>query len=46
MTQCNTLTVTLSHSQPNKTKSEIKDGTVVTLKISSNVVDDSNDESA
>ena len=44
MTQYNTLKKTLSNLQLNKLKSEIKYGTVVNLKISSNVVDDSNDE--
>ena len=44
MTQYNTLNVNLSNSQPNKLKSGIKDGTEVTLKISSNVAGDSNDE--
>ena len=34
----------MSNSQLNKLKSEIKNGTEVTLKISSNVVGDSNDE--
>ena len=44
MTQYNTLNVKLPNSQLNKLKSGIKNGTEVTLKISSNVVDDSNDE--
>ena len=44
MTQYNTLNVRLSNSQLNKLKSGIKNGTEVTLKISSNVVGDSNDE--
>ena len=44
MTQCNTLSVKLSNSQLNKLKSVIKNGTEVTLKITSNVVGDSNDE--
>ena len=44
MTQYNTLNVRLSDSQLNKLKSGIKNGTEVTLKISSNVVGDSNDE--
>ena len=43
MTQYNTLNVKLSHSQLNKLKSGIKNSTEVTLKISSNVVGDSND---
>ena len=38
MTQYNTLIVKLSISQLNKLKSGIKNGTEVTLKISSNVV--------
>ena len=44
MTQYNTLNVKLSNSQINKLKSGIKNGTEVTLNISSNVVFDSNDE--
>ena len=44
MTQYNTLNVKLSNSQPNKLKSRMKNGTGVTLKISSNIVGDSNDE--
>ena len=44
MTQYNTLNVKLSNSQLNKLKSGIKDNTEVTLKISSNVVGDSNNE--
>ena len=44
MTHYNTLTVRLRYSQFNKLKSRIKNGTEVTLKISSNVVDDSSDE--
>ena len=44
MTQCNTLNVKLSNSQFNKLKSGIKNGTKITLKLSSNVVGDSNDE--
>ena len=44
MTQYNTLNVTLSNSQLNKLKLGIKDGTEITLKISSNVAGDSNDE--
>ena len=45
MTQYNSLNVKLSNSLLNKLKSGIKNGTEVTLKISSNVVGDSNDES-
>ena len=44
MTQCNILDVKLSSSQLNKLKSGIKNGTEATLKVSSNVVGDSNDE--
>ena len=44
MTEYNTLNVKLSNSQLNKLKSGIKSGTEVTLKLSSNLVGDSNDE--
>ena len=44
MTQYNTLNVTLSNSQLNELKLRIKNGTELTLKISSNVVTDSNDK--
>ena len=44
MTQYNILNIKLSNSQLNKLKSGIKNNTEVTLKISSNVVGDSNDE--
>ena len=44
MAQYNTLNVKLSNLQLNKLKYRIKNGTEVTLKISSNVVGDSNDE--
>ena len=44
MTQCKTLNVKLSNSQLNKLKSGIKNGAEVTLKLSSNVLGDSNDE--
>ena len=44
MTQDNTLNVKLSNAQFNKLKSGIKNGTKVTLKPSSNVLRDSNDE--
>ena len=44
MTQYNTLNVKLSNSQLNKLKSGIKNVAEGTLKISSNVVGDSNDE--
>ena len=43
MIQYNTVNVKLSNPQPNKLKSGIKKGTEVTLKLSSNVVGDSND---
>ena len=44
MTQYNTLNVKLPNSQINKLKSAIKNGTEVTLKISTNIAGDSNDE--
>ena len=44
MTQYNTLNVKLSNSQLNKLQSGIKNGTEVTLKISSNAFGNSNDE--
>ena len=44
MTQYNTLNVTLCNSQLNKLNSAIKNGTKVTLNLSSNVVGDSSDE--
>ena len=44
MTQYNTLNVKLSHSQTNKLKPGIENGTEVTLKLSSNVTGDSNGE--
>ena len=44
MTQYSTLNVNLSNSQLNRLKSGIKNGTEVTLKLSSNVICDSNDE--
>ena len=44
MTQYNTLNVKLPNSQLNKLKSGIKNGTEVTLKLSSNVAGDFNDE--
>ena len=46
MIQYNNLNVSSSNSQFNKLKSGIKNGTKVTLKISSNVVGDSNDENS
>ena len=44
MTLYITLNIKLSNSQLNKVKSGIKNGTEVTLKISSNVDGDSSDE--
>ena len=44
MTQCNTSNVKLSNSQLAKLKSGIKNNTEATLKNSSNVIGDSNDE--
>ena len=44
MSQYNTLNVKLSNSQLNKLKSAIQNGTKVTLRLSSNVFGDSNDE--
>ena len=44
MTQYNTFNVKLSNLQLNKSKSEIRNDTEVNLKLSSNVVGDSNDE--
>ena len=44
MTQYNAYNVKLCNSQVNKLKSGIKNGTEVTLKNFSNVVDDFNDE--
>ena len=44
MTQYNTLNVKLSNSQLNKLKSAIKNGTEVTLNLSSNLIRDSYDE--
>ena len=44
MIQYNTLNVKLSNSQLNKLKSEVKNGTEVTLNLSSDVVGSSNDE--
>ena len=44
MTQYNMLNVKLSNSKHNKLKSAIKNGTQVTLNLSSNIVGDSNDE--
>ena len=44
MTQYNTLNVELFNSQLNKLRLAIKNGTEMTLKISSNVAGDSKDE--
>ena len=44
MTQYNILKVRLSNSQLNKLKYWIKNSTEITLELSSNVVDDSNDD--
>ena len=44
MTQCKTLNIKLPHSQINKEKSRIKNGTEVTLNLSSNMIGNSNDE--
>ena len=44
MAQYNILNVKFSNLQINKLKLGIKNGTEVTLKVSSNVVGDSNDE--
>ena len=46
MTYCNTLNIKLSSSQLNNLKSGIKNGTEVTLNLSSNVTGDSNDENS
>ena len=44
MTQYNTLNVKLPNSQLNKLKSAIKNGTEVSLNLSSNLIGNSNDE--
>ena len=44
MTQYNSLNVKLSNSQLNKLKSAIKNGTDVILRLSSNMIDNSDDE--
>ena len=44
MTQYNRLNVKLSNSQLNKLKSTIKNETEVVLRLSSNMIGDSNDE--
>ena len=45
MIQCNIVKAKLSNSQLNKLKSRIKSATEVTLKLSSNITGDFNDES-
>ena len=44
MTQCNALNTKLSNSQLNKLKSAIKDETDVVLRLSPNIIRDSNDK--
>ena len=44
MTQCNSLNVKLSNSQLNKLKPAIKNETEVVLRLSSNVIGDSNNK--
>ena len=44
MTQFNSLNVKLSNSQLNKLKSAIENGTDVVLRLSSNIIGNSNDE--
>ena len=44
MTQCNSLRVKLSNSQLNKLKSAVKNETDVILRLSSNMIGNSNDE--
>ena len=44
MTQYSTLNVKLANSQLNKLKSAIKNGTEVTLSLSSNLIGNSNNE--
>ena len=44
MTQYNTLTLKLSNSQLKKLKSAIKNGTDVILRLSSNIIGNSDDE--
>ena len=44
MVQYNSLNVKLSHSQLNKLKSSIKNGTEVVLRLSSNMIGNSNDK--
>ena len=44
MAQCNSLNLKLSNSQLNKLKSPIKNETEVVLRLSRNIIGDSNDE--
>ena len=44
MTQYNALNIKLSNSQPDKLKSGLKNGTEVTLNLSSNLIGNSNHE--
>ena len=44
MTQYNTLNAKVSNLQLNKLKSAIKNGTEVTVNLSSNIIGDSNDD--
>ena len=44
MLQYNSLNVKLSNSQLNKLKSAVEDGTKVVLRLSSNMIGDSNDK--
>ena len=44
MTQCNSLNVKLSNSQLNKLKSAIKNETDVVLRLSSNMIGNSDEE--
>ena len=44
MTQCNSLNVKLSNSQLNKLKSAIKNETDVSLRLSSNMIRNSDDK--
>ena len=46
MTHYNSLNVKLSNSQPNKLKSVIKNGTDVILRLSSNMIGNSDDEAS
>ena len=44
MTQCNRVNVKLSNSQPNKLKSAIKNENDVVIRLSPNIISDSNDK--